>query len=95
MASVTEQPVSSPPPAAETEQAPQALAVGGRARVANTDGLGVVFYSAPRANARMPAGLLEGTAVTVLELADSEWARVQSDSKKTGWVRVTYLAPTN
>lgn len=70
-----------------------ALAVGARARVANTDNLGVVFYAAPRDNARQPAGLMEGMPVTVLELAGTDWARVQSDSKKTGWVRTAYLAP--
>jgi len=70
---------------------PSELAVGARARVANTDNLGVVFYAAPRDNARQPAGLLEGTAVTVLERSGDEWARVQSDSKKSGWVRAQYL----
>lgn len=69
----------------------QALAVGSRARVANTDGQGVVLYSAPRQNARQPAGLLEGTTVTVLEVSGNEWARVQSDTKKTGWVKTAYL----
>jgi uncharacterized protein (DUF58 family) len=64
--------------------------VGARARVAHTDGQGVVFYSAPRQNARMPAGLLEGTEVSVLELSD-EFARVKADNKKAGWVRAAYL----
>ena len=53
----------------------------------------MVFYAAPRDNARQPAGLLEGTTVTVLEVSGEEWARVQSDAKKSGWVRVAYLAP--
>jgi Bacterial SH3 domain len=85
-----------PPPAAEDAQpAPESheLAVGGRARVANTDNLGVVLYAAPRDGARQPAGLLEGTSVTVLERSGEEWARVQSDSKKAGWVRAQYLVP--
>jgi hypothetical protein len=72
---------------------PPALDVGARARVANTDGLGVVLYAAPRDNARQPAGLLEGTPVTVLEHSVDAWARVQSASKQTGWVRAQYLIP--
>ena len=91
------EPAAAPPvPAAEAASAPSepaALAVGARARVANTDNLGVVFYAAPRDGARQPAGLLEGTMVTVLERSDPEWARVQADSKKSGWVRAQYLAP--
>ena len=82
-------PAEDAPPASE----PHGLAVGARAQVANTDGLGVVFYAAPRDSARLPAGLLEGTAVSVLELSGEEWARVQSDAKKAGWVRAAYLAP--
>ena len=70
-----------------------ALAVGERARVANTDNQGVVFHAAPRDGTRQPAGLLEGTLVTVLERSGPEWARVQSDSKKSGWVHAQYLAP--
>jgi len=71
------------------------VAVGAHARVANTDNLGVVFYAAPRDNARQPAGLLEGTTVTILERSGQEWARVQSDSKKSGWVRAQYLVPAD
>jgi Bacterial SH3 domain len=85
-----------PAPAAEDAQpAPESheLAVGGRAQVANTDNLGVVLYAAPRDGARQPAGLLEGTTVTVLERSGEEWARVQSDSKKAGWVRAQFLVP--
>ncbi|MFN8634335.1 MAG: SH3 domain-containing protein [Chloroflexota bacterium] len=83
---------SADPAAAGSATTPaQALAVGSRARVANTDGQGVVLYSAPRQNARQPAGLLEGTTVTVLEVSGNEWARVQSDTKKTGWVKTAYL----
>ena len=80
-----------PPPAPE----PPALAVGARARVANTDNLGVAFSSAPRDGARLPAGLLEGATVTVLERSGEDWARVQSDGKQAGWVRTMYLAPAD
>ena len=88
-------PESAGPPAdsADAPSKPAALAVGARARVANTDNLGVVLYAAPRDNARQPAGLLEGTTVTILERSGDEWARVQSDSKKSGWVRAQYLSP--
>lgn len=78
---------------AEATSDQPALAVGARARVANTDNMGVVFYAAPRDNARQPAGLLEGTTVTVLERSGQEWARVQADSKKAGWVHAQYLVP--
>jgi len=71
------------------------LAVGAQARIANTDGLGVVLYAAPRDGARLPAGLLEGTMITVLELSREDWARVQFDGRKTGWVRVAYLTPAD
>jgi hypothetical protein len=82
-------------PVAQTLAAPQKLAVGSRARVANTDGVGVVLYAAPRPSARQPAGLMEGMSVTVLELADSEWARVQADNRQTGWIHAEFLAPAN
>ena len=80
---------------AQTLAAPQTLAVGSRARIANTDGVGVVLYAAPRPSARQPAGLLEGMSVTVLELADSEWARVQADNRQTGWIHAEFLTPAN
>lgn len=82
-------------PAAQVPESAQKLAVGNRARVANTDGVGLVLYSAPRPSARQPAGLMEGTTVTVLEMADSAWARVQADNRQTGWVHAEFLAPAN
>jgi hypothetical protein len=99
-AAVTEEPTESPavtPPAPVAETPPLAsesrgLAVGAQARVANTDGLGVVFYAAPRDGARLPAGLLEGTVVTVVELAGEDWARVQPNGNKAGWLRIAYLS---
>ena len=95
----TESPVVTPPaPVAETAPlAPEArgVVVGAQAQIANTDGLGVVFYAAPRDGARLPAGLLEGTVITVLELSGGDWARVQSDGRKTGWVHVAYLKPAD
>jgi hypothetical protein len=83
-------------PTAPEERADAApgLTVGARARVANTDGLGVVLHTAPRADARQPAGLLEGTRVTVVELVGAEWARVQAENRQGGWVATTFLAAT-
>lgn len=91
-------PAAEPP--AETvadESGPSApgLSVGGRARVVNTSGSGVILHAAPRAGARRPAGLLDGTPVTVLELAGGGWVRVQSDANLHGWVPSTYLAPAD
>jgi hypothetical protein len=83
-----------PDQAAPTTQTAGELTAGTRARVANTDGLGVVFYAAPQPGARRPAGLLEGTTVTIVEVAGNEWARVQSDARQTGWVRAEFLVPT-
>jgi hypothetical protein len=57
--------------------------------------VGVVLYSAPRPSARQPAGLMEGATVTVLELVDTEWARVQADNRQTGWIHAEFLAPAN
>jgi len=71
----------------------QALESGRRVRVVNTDGRGVVLYSAPHQGGRQPAGLLEGTTVSVLETFGADWVRVQADSRRTGWVRAEYLAP--
>ena len=80
-------------PSEATVTSDRALAAGGRAHVANTDGQGVVLYAAPRPSARQPAGLLEGTPVTVLEMSGSEWARVQTSSRQAGWVHAEFLAP--
>ena len=65
-----------------------------RFRVANTDGVGVVLHSAPRQDARVPRGLLEGTRVTVLERSDDEWAHVRADNGQEGWVPLKYLTPS-
>jgi hypothetical protein len=83
--------------AADETAAPSApaLTAGARARVANTDGMGVVLYAAPRAGARQPAGLLEGTLVTVTDLSGSDWARVRADNRQAGWVHASYLTPAS
>jgi hypothetical protein len=72
-----------------TPAAPQAQSV----RVVNTDGLGIVLYSAPRREARMPRGFLEGAKLTVLERSGDQWARVRGADGQEGWVSAQYLAP--
>jgi hypothetical protein len=88
------------PPTPIIESAPDAsgppvprLVVGGQARVVKTDGLGLILHAAPNTETRRPAGLLEGTTVTILELASDEWARVQAETQQVGWVPTGFLAP--
>jgi len=93
-AEATEIESAAPAESAKPEDAaPLTLAAGGRATVVNTQGVGVVLHSAPNKESRRPAGLLEGTGVTVVELAGQDWARVQSDTRQTGWVPSAFLAP--
>lgn len=82
--------VTASPPA---DPVPVTLQTGVRARVANTDNLGVVLRTAPKVEARVPRGLLEGAAVTVLDRADAEWAHVRADNGQQGWVPIRYLSP--
>ena len=70
---------------------PSPSPAGDRVRVANTDGQGVALYSAPRREARLQHGFVEGTPLTVLERAGPSWARVRSDDGQEGWVGATYL----
>ena len=64
-----------------------------RFRVANTDGLGLVFHSAPQREARLQRSLAEGASVTVLERVGTGWARVRADDGQEGWVGANYLVP--
>ncbi|MGE3272774.1 MAG: SH3 domain-containing protein [Chloroflexota bacterium] len=93
----TEPPAPTATPAATATAVPENAALGSakRVRVVNTDGRGVVLYSAPRKGARQPAGILEGTVVTVLGTSGAEWVQVQADRGRSGWVRAEYLAPAN
>jgi len=84
-----------PAPAATDPESEPRLAIDGRARVVNTAGRGVVLHTEPRKGARMPAGLLEGAQVTLVELAGEEWARVRSAQGQVGWVPTEYLAPVD
>jgi hypothetical protein len=100
-ATAVEQYADAPPvpiaemPSAETGSSASLLAVGMRARIVNTDGVGVILRAEPRVDARRPAGLLEGTTVTILERAGGEWARVRSATQQTGWVPTTFLATSD
>ena len=78
-------------PAPDLAVAAAAPPVSGAARIANTDGLGVVLYTAPRAGARSPRGLLEGASVTVVEASGADWTRVRALSGLDGWVPTRYL----
>jgi len=79
-------------PAAEMTAASWQPRIGEAARVAHTDGLGVVLHAAPSTGARLPAGLLEGTRITVLEAVGPDWVRVQTDTGRSGWIPPGFLA---
>jgi cytoskeleton protein RodZ len=76
-----------PPAAAPATDTP------GRLRVAPTGGVGLVLYTAPRKDARVPRGFLEGARLTVLERVGTDWVRVRGDNGMEGWVAAQYLAP--
>lgn len=90
-------PRATPAATAAPTSAPTSVAAasGRRARVVRTGGRGVVMYSAPRDGARLPAGVLEGAVVVVLDTASGGWTRVQVDGGRSGWVRSEFLAPAN
>lgn len=79
-------------PISELSPSPWQPRVGEPARVANTDGLGVVLHAAPSTGSRLPAGLLEGTSVTVLEMVGTDWVRVQTETRRMGWIPGEFLA---
>jgi hypothetical protein len=90
-------PAATAVPRATQVATPAATAVAGagrRARIVRTGGRGVVLYSSPRQGARLPAGILEGAIVSVLETSGAEWTRVQGGGQ-TGWVRSEFLGPAN
>jgi hypothetical protein len=62
-------------------------------RIANTDGRGVVLRTAPRDDARVPRGLVDGTRVTVLGREGATWVHVRAQSGLEGWIPIQYLAP--
>ena len=89
----TQEPVPSPTAAEAPDQELGATpAAGTHMRVAHTDGQGVVLRTAPRLDARVPRGLVDGVPVTVIELSGAEWVRVRDDNGRDGWVPTQYLA---
>ena len=89
----TQEPVPSPTAAAAPNQVVGATpAAGTHMRVAHTEGQGVVLRTAPRLDARVPRGLLDGVPVTVIELSGAGWVRVRDDNGLDGWVLAQYLA---
>jgi SH3-like domain-containing protein len=68
---------------------------GETARVAHTDGQGVVLRTAPRDDARVPRGLLEGARVTVIEQPEGDWAHVRGETGLEGWIPIEFLAPSD
>jgi hypothetical protein len=80
-------------PTVASTAAPAPTPAPDRFRVAGTDGVGLAFYAAPRRDARLQRGLVEGAAVTVLERVGDAWARVRADDGQEGWVGATYLKP--
>jgi Bacterial SH3 domain len=81
-----------PTAAAPTPDSRPAPGPGEAARVAHTDGQGVVLRTAPREDARVPRGLLEGARVTVIERPEGEWAQVRGETGLEGWVPIEFLA---
>jgi SH3-like domain-containing protein len=73
-------------------QAATVVQEGERAVIANTDGEGVALRRSARPDDRTPAGLREGTQVSVLERGP-DMARVRADNGQEGWVPAQYLAP--
>jgi len=89
----TQEPVPSPTAAeAPNQELAAAPAAGTHMRVAHTDGQGVVLRTAPRLDARVPRGLLDGVPVTVIELSGAEWVRVRDDNGRDGWIPTQYQA---
>jgi hypothetical protein len=86
--------ITAPVVAAPTSPAPPSGA-GELLRVANTDGVGVVLHTAPRKDARVPRGLLEGARATVLERGPDDWVRVRGENGQEGWVPAQYLVPVD
>lgn len=82
-----------PPPAPVAALATPAPNVE-RLKIANTGGVGVALRGSPSDAARLPVGLADGAAVSVLERQGSDWARVRADAGgQEGWVPARYLAP--
>jgi hypothetical protein len=69
------------------------IRAGGRAQVVNTDNQGVILRTAPRPDARVPRGLMEGSRVSVVDRSGPEWVHVRGDNGLEGWIPARYLKP--
>jgi uncharacterized protein YgiM (DUF1202 family) len=54
-----------------------------------------VLRNPPNEADKSRSGLLEGTRVTVMELAGTDWVRVRADNGLQGWIPTRYLTPAN
>jgi Bacterial SH3 domain/FAM75 family len=70
---------------------PTAAPATGTARVAHTDGVGVVLRSSPNEADKLPRGFMDGTEVTILQRQGTDWARVRGANGQEGWVPTKYL----
>ncbi len=68
---------------------------GDKGKIANTDGAGVVLRNSPNDADRRPAGFLDGTNVTVVERAGTDWVQVRADNGLQGWIPARYVAALN
>jgi uncharacterized protein YgiM (DUF1202 family) len=50
-----------------------------------------VLRNSPNDADRSRVGLTEGTRVTVLEAAGTDWVRVQTDTGQSGWILARYV----
>jgi hypothetical protein len=82
-------------PAVQPPTAPAAptATTADQAKVAHTDGTGVVLRASPNDKDRTPRGFMDGDAVTVLERQGADWVRVRGPSGQEGWVPARYLEP--
>jgi hypothetical protein len=90
------QPAADVKPEAAVQPTAQPTAVatatpGAQARVAHTDGVGVVLRASPRDSDRMPRGFMDGAEVTVVERQGSDWVRVRGANGQEGWIPAKYL----
>jgi SH3-like domain-containing protein len=81
-------------PAPAPASSPSLVSATDRATIANTDGAGVVLRKSPNDADRTTSGLMDGTGVTVLERAGTDWLHVRSDNGKEGWVPAQYVVAT-
>jgi hypothetical protein len=78
-------------PHAQPTVQPTATVQTGTARVAHTDGAGVVLRASPKDNDWTPRGFMDGAEVTILERQGTDWVRVRGSNNQEGWIPAKYL----